>query len=110
MQLPDSLFEVRLERPLVELKQKLALADVVAFFKEDLFDLPIDLGTDLHRLIGLDVSNGCDLNRNIALLDGGNDDWRRGPPSAAGTGSLDFLLFATSAQQTDGDADQNCTR
>ena len=71
LHLADGFFKIRLERPLVQLKQQLALAYVFAFFEEDLLDLTVDLGPDLHCLIGLNVADGLDLDRNVPLFDTG---------------------------------------
>jgi hypothetical protein len=73
LHLSNGFFKVCLERPLVQLKQRLALAYVLTFFEEDLLDLTVDLRPDLYSLVRLDVADGYDLDRNVSPFDSGHD-------------------------------------
>src|SRR6185369_1798701 len=65
--------QIGLKRTLVELKKKLALLNVVAFFEKNVFDLSVDLRPNLHGLIGFNIPDGRNLHRNITLFHRGND-------------------------------------
>src|SRR5882762_1198022 len=81
LHLANSLFKVRLERPFIQLKQWLALRDILSFFEEDFLDLTVDLGPDLHGLVRFNVADGPDLNRNVSLLDTSHDHGCGGTPA-----------------------------
>ena len=97
LHLTNGFFQVCLERPLVELKQRLAFAYIFSFLEEDLLDLTVDLGPDLHRLVRLNVADGLDLNRNVALLDAGHNHRRRWTPS--GSACLNLILVSAPGQE-----------
>src|ERR1700687_3438905 len=99
LHLTNGLFQVGLERPFVQLKQRLAFAYVFSFFEEDFLDLTVDLGSDLHRLVRFNVANGADLNRDIPLLDMGHDHRRRWTPPGTACRPTLFLGPAPGYEQ-----------
>ena len=73
------LVERGLKWPGVDLGQKIALFDHLAFVKGDLHDLAVDPGPDQNRVVGLDLADALENDRKIRALDRRHsDDNRRG--------------------------------
>src|SRR5664279_6210365 len=77
--LGDGLLERGLKRSGVDLRQKVALLDHLAFVKADLHDLAVDSGPNQDSIIGLHLSDALKNDREIRALDRrySDDDWRR---------------------------------
>ena len=77
--LGDGLVERGLERPRVDLGQKIALLDHLAFVEGDLHDLAVDARPDQDGVVGLDLADALEDDRKIRALDRRHsDDNRRG--------------------------------
>ncbi len=61
--LGDGLIERGLKRPGVDLGQKIALLDHLAFVKADLHDLAVDAGADENGVVGLDLPDALKDDR-----------------------------------------------
>jgi hypothetical protein len=106
LHLTSGFFKVCLERPFVQLKQRLALAYILSFFEEDLLDLTVDLRPDLHSLVRLNVADGSDLDRDVSLFDTGYDHrCRRMPPGTACRLNL-FFVFAPGYEENSGQEEE----
>ena len=77
--LGHGLVERRLERSRVDLGQKIALLDHLAFIKRDLHDLAVDARADENGVVGLHLSDALEDDGKIRALDRrhGDDDRRR---------------------------------
>ena len=105
LHLANGFLKVRLERPFVQLKQRLPLTNVLSFLEEDFLDLTIDLRPDLHRLVGFHVADGVDLKWNVSLLDTGHHHGRRW--TTPGTAHLLCFVRAPGYQQNSHQQEQH---
>ena len=108
LHLTDGFFKVCLERPFVQLKQRLALAYILSFFEEDLLDLTVDLRPDLHSLVRLNVADGSDLDRDVSPFDTGHDHrCRWTPPGSACHLNLVFVPAPGYEENSSQEEEQN---
>ena len=89
------LVERGLERPRIDLDQRVAFLDELAFLKRDPVDLAVDAGADQDGVEALYGAEAGQIDRKISLLDRGN------PHRDGGTGryallrvSLCLMIFA----------------
>ncbi len=87
--LGDGLVERGLKRSRVDLGQKIALLDHLALVKGDLHDLAVDTGAHENGVIGLDLSDALENDREIRAL-----DRRHGDDDRRGAGRLTRLTLA----------------
>ena len=86
------LVERRLKRSRVDLGEKVALLDHLAFVEGDLHDLAVDARADENGVEGLDLTDALQNDRKIRALDRRDcDDDRRGPLAPAGLPWADAL-------------------
>ena len=63
------LIERRLERPRIDLDQRVAFLDELAFLEGDLVDLAVDAGAHHHGVEALHGAEAGQIDRKIGLLD-----------------------------------------
>ena len=101
--LGDGLVERGLKRSGVDLGQKIALLDHLAFVKADLHDLAVDTGAHENGVVGLDLSNALENDREIRAL-----DRRHGDDDRRGAGRLTRLTLARRRCGLSGRASRSC--
>ena len=70
--------EGRRERPRIDLRQQLALLDLLALLERDLLDLAVDARVHGHGIEGLHRAEALEVQRHVGALDGGHVDGDRG--------------------------------
>ena len=76
------LVERRLERPRIDLDQRIAFLDELAFLEVDLVDLAVDPGADHHGVEALHGAEAGQVDRKVGLFDRGDLDGDRDSPGA----------------------------
>ena len=109
------LVERSLERPRIDLDQRVAFLDELAFLEGDLVDLAVDAGAHQHGIEALHGAEAGQIDREIGLLDRGDLDGNRlcGRRFLGGLGCAAFraveVLPAEIAGGGDGGDQQNPT-
>ena len=88
------LIERRLERPRINLDQRIALLDELTFLEGDPVDLAIDAGADQDSIKALHGAKAGQIDREIGLLDGRGLDGHAGRCALLGTGRLRGVFLA----------------
>ena len=71
------LFDLRLVRTRVDLREQVASVHVLSFLEVDADDLSLDLGAHDVRVEGDDGADTGQIDRYVVLGDHSGDDWRR---------------------------------
>src|SRR4029077_16866400 len=73
-ELPQRLPKLYLERPRIDLREKISLVDELAFLERDTDELTIDTAANRDGVEGSDGAKSIEINGQIAALRSGNND------------------------------------